>query len=58
VAAAPHEEVHALARQAVELNNQGRKDETRVRLQEMVAASEKIIAALEQLIAYKRNQHH
>lgn len=58
VAATPHEEVHALARQAVELNNQGRKNETRVRLQEMVAASEKIIAALEQLIAHKRNGHN
>lgn len=55
VAATPHEEVHALARQAVELNNQGRTDEARVRMQEMVAASKKIIAALEQLIAHKRN---
>lgn len=58
VAATPHERVHALARQAVELNNQGRKDEARVRLQEMVAASEKIIAALEQLITHKHDQRN
>lgn len=51
----PHEQVHALAREAIALNNQGHKDEAQVRLKEMVAASDKIITALEQLVSYKLN---
>lgn len=48
-----HEQVHALAREAIALNNSDRKDEARERLQAMAAASDGIIAALEQLINYK-----
>jgi len=56
LAANPHEQVHTLAREAIQANNQGHKDEARAHIQAMIAASDKIIAALEQLIAFKSNE--
>ena len=50
-----HEQVHALAREAVVLNNDDCKDEARERLRDMEAASDRIIEALEKLINYKLN---
>lgn len=47
----PHEQVHALAREAVRLNNEGRKMEANAKLEEMHHASVKIIAAVDHLIA-------
>ncbi|CFX21668.1 Methyl-accepting chemotaxis protein (MCP) signalling domain [Syntrophomonas zehnderi OL-4] len=52
----PHEQVHALAREAVKLNNEGRKTEANAKLEEMHDASKEIIGALDQLISAYHQQ--
>lgn len=51
----PHEQVHVLARQAVQLNNEGQKTEAYAKLEDMHRASDEIVAAIDHLIdAYHR----
>lgn len=49
----PHKRVHALAREAVDLNNAGDKALAQVKVKAMHEASDEVIAAIEKLISVK-----
>lgn len=46
----PHKELHNLAREAVRLNNEGRRDEAKYRLEEMNKVSGQVIAGIDKML--------